>query len=237
MRHTVGGHRLLTRTSRSRSRSFPRHGHATQPSGIGCYAPRVVASVDVDVSREWVPLMPRRPEQVRVALVSECAAADDADNYGASDHALFDITTLEAFAAAGLPCSSVSELRDRGIYLTVAIRHPKTAVAIRAATVKQFAPTLAEELAQLPNVCVYLLMGDVAIAAINHIARARTGRRVIPAGSIYRIRGGPYTLDGIRVLPSYLQAGPAWYIEATKREMIAEDISTALHIAGLKPGE
>jgi uracil-DNA glycosylase len=179
--------------------------------------------------------MPRRPDEIRVVLVSECAASDGADNYGASDHALFDATTLEAFVAAGLPCSSVSELRDRGIYLTVAIRHPKTATGIRATTVKQFAPTPAEELSQLRNVCVYLLMGDVAIAAINHIARARTGRRVIPAGSTYRIRGGTYKLDGIRVLPSYLQAGPAWYIEASKREMIAEDISTALRIAGVNP--
>jgi uracil-DNA glycosylase len=184
----------------------------------------VEAPLDVDVSREWVPTMPRQPEQIRIVLVSECAAADDADNYGASDHAVFDATTLEAFAAAGLQCSSVSELRVRGIYLTVAIRHPKAAAGIRAATVKQFAPTLAEELALLLNVRVYLLMGDVAIAAVNHIARARTGRRVIPAGSTYRIRGGTYTLDGIRVLPSYLQAGQAWYIEASKREMIAEDI-------------
>jgi hypothetical protein len=44
-------------------------------------------------------------------------------------------------------------------------------------------------------------------------------------------------LDGIRLLPSYLHAGPAWYIETTKRQMIAEDISTALRIAGIKPGE
>jgi hypothetical protein len=72
---------------------------------------------------------------------------------------------------------------------------------------------------------------------MNHIARARTGRRVIPAGSTYRIRGGTYMLDGVRLLPSYLQAGPAWYIEATKRQMIAEDISTALRIAGINPGE
>jgi uracil-DNA glycosylase len=182
-------------------------------------------------------MVPRRAEQIRVVLVSECAAADDADNYGASPHAMFDATTLEAFAAAGLRCSSVIELGDRGIHLTVAIRHPKTAAGIRASTVKQFAPILAEELAQLPHVCVYLLMGDVAIAAMNHIARARTGRRVIPAGSTYRIRGGTYMLDGIRLLPSYLQAGPAWYIEATKRQMIAEDISTALRIAGINPGE
>ena len=193
----------------------------------------MTAAPEVDVEREWVPATPTHPERVRMVLVSECAAADDADNYGASDHASFDITTLAAFAAAGLPCSSVSELRDRGIHLTVAIRHPKTAAGIRASTVKRFAPVLAAELASLPNVRAYALMGDVAIAAVNDIARQRTGRRVIPPGSPYRIRGGTYVLDGIRALPTYLQAGPAWYVEAGKRRMIAEDLSLALGIAGI----
>lgn len=192
-----------------------------------------MAALEIDVDREWVPATPTRPEQVRIVLVSECAAADDADNYGASDHSSFDITTLAAFASAGLPCSSVSELRDRGIHLTVAIRHPKTAASVRASTVKRFAPVLAAELARLPNVFVYVLMGDVAIAAVNDIARERTGRRVIPPGSTYRIRGGTYMFEGIRVLPSYLQAGPAWYVEAGKRRMIAEDLSLALSIAGI----
>lgn len=192
-----------------------------------------MAALEIDVDREWVPAMPTRPEQVRMVLISECAAADDADNYGGSDHASFDVTTLAAFAAAGLPCSSVRELRDRGIHLTVAIRHPKTASTIRASTVKRFAPVLATELAMLPNVRVYVLMGEVAIAAVNDIARERTGRRVIPSGATYRIRGGSYMLEGTRVLPSYLQAGPAWYIEAGKRQMIAEDLACALGIAGI----
>jgi hypothetical protein len=190
-------------------------------------------ALDIDVDREWVPPMPARPEQVGLVLVSECAAADDADNYGASDHASFDTTTLAAFAAAGLPCPSVSELQDRGIHLTVAVRHPKTATGLRASTVQRFAPVLAAELATFPNVRVYALMGDVAIAAINAIARERTGRRAIPPGSTYRIRGGTYLLDGIRLLPSYLQAGPAWYVEAGKRQMIAEDLALALGIAGI----
>jgi hypothetical protein len=181
-------------------------------------------------------VIPPQPKRVRIVLVSECAAADDDDNCGASDHALFDVTTMAAFAAAGLSCSSASELRDHGIHLAVAIRHPKIATSIRASTVKRFVPVLTAELAMFPNVAVYALMGDVAIAAVNQIARVRTGRRVIPAGSTYRIRGGDYTLDGVRVLPSYLQAGPAWYIEASKRQMIAEDLSLALGLAGIPVG-
>ncbi len=181
--------------------------------------------------------MPRAPERVTIAVISECAAPDDSDNYGASEQSLFDRTTLGAFAAAGLTCASLTELRDHGVHMTVAVRHPKTAATIRASTMKQYAATLADELAQMPNARVYVLMGDVAIAAVNNIARQRTGQRVIPAGSTYRIRGGTYTLDGIRVIPSYLQAGPAWYVEASKRQMIAEDLAAALRIAGIIASE
>jgi len=54
--------------------------------------------------------------------------------------------------------------------------------------------------------------------------------RVIPDGSTYRIRGGKYYFRGIRVFPSYLQAGPSFFIEKSKRKMIAEDIAEALSL-------
>lgn len=92
----------------------------------------------------WKPRVPERPESMRLVLISECAAANPGDNYGASEHALF------------------------------------------------------------------------------------------PAGSTYRLRGGDFRLGDIRLFPSYLQAGPAWYIEASKREMIAEDISAALTVSGIR---
>lgn len=54
--------------------------------------------------------------------------------------------------------------------------------------------------------------------------------RVIPDGSTYRIRGGKYFFRGIRVFPSYLQAGPSFFIEKSKRRMIAEDIKEAMNL-------
>jgi hypothetical protein len=196
--------------------------------------PQVFATVtamtsdDLDTTRTWTPRLPADPTSVRIVLISECAAPEARDDYGGSPDSVFDATTLAAFAAGGLPVGSIDELAARGIHLTTAIRHPKRGPRITAGTVCDHAPVLADELAQLPGPVTYLLMGDVAIAAVNCIARQRTGRRAIPAGSTYRIRGGDYRLDGVRLLPSYLQAGPAWYIEASKRAMIAEDIATAL---------
>ncbi|MFI2754174.1 hypothetical protein ACGIF2_15785 [Cellulomonas sp. P22] len=187
---------------------------------------------DIDLGRTWKPAAPDAAH-VRLVLISECAAPDPRDDYDGSPDSLFDTTTLEAFAAAGLPVTTVSDLTALGIHRTVAVRHPKTAPGISATTVRTHARVLADELAQLPDARAYLLMGDVAIAAINHIARERTGRRAVPAGSTYRIRGGVYELDGVRVFPSYLQAGPAWRIEASKRRMIAEDIAAASVVAGI----
>ena len=89
---------------------------------------------------------------------------------------------------------------------------------------------LADEIALLPSVRVYVLMGDVAIKALNYIAKRSGEPRVIPAGSTYRIRGPAYTFRGVRSLPSYLQAGPAFFIEKSKRKMIAEDIAAALKL-------
>jgi uracil-DNA glycosylase len=71
-------------------------------------------------------------------------------------------------------------------------------------------------------------MGDVAIKAINYIAKLGGEGRVIPAGSTYKIRGGEYVFRGRRAFPSYTQAGPSFFIEKSKRRMIAEDIAAAL---------
>jgi hypothetical protein len=63
---------------------------------------------------------------------------------------------------------------------------------------------------------------------INYIARRAGEPRVIPAGSTYKIRGQEYRFRGIRTFPSYLQAGPSFFIEKSKRRMIAEDLAAAL---------
>jgi uracil-DNA glycosylase len=89
---------------------------------------------------------------------------------------------------------------------------------------------LEREIDLFPNIQAYLLMGDVAIKAVNTIARRAGQARVIPAGSTYKIRGEPYYFHGARAYPSYLQAGPSFFIEKSKRKMIAEDIAAALHV-------
>ena len=70
-------------------------------------------------------------------------------------------------------------------------------------------------------------MGDVAIKAFYYITKRKTGKRVIPSGSTYKIRKEKYYYEDQRVFPSYLQTGKNYLIEKSKRKMIADDIKNA----------
>ncbi len=184
----------------------------------------------VDVKHECyiVPDIEVKPEAVSLIMISEAAPADRADYYYAEGAPLFEQTTVQAFKDAGVDVSSVQDLLDMGVYFTTAVKCGKTGYGIKAATIKECSFLLEKELALFPDVKVYMLMGDVAIRAINYIAKRRGEPRVIPAGSTYKIRNREYFFKGKRVFPSYLQAGPSFFIEKSKRRMIAQDITTAL---------
>ena len=186
----------------------------------------------VDVAHECyiVPDIEIEPDGVSVVLISEAAPADPGDFYYARRDPLFEQTTVQAFRDASAHVSSIQEILDLGVYLTTAVKCGKTGYGIKAGTIKECSLILEKEIALFPNVKAFLLMGDVAIKAINYIAKRAGERRAIPAGSTYKIRGGEYFFRGKRAFPSYLQAGPSFGIEKTKRRMIAEDITAALSL-------
>jgi uracil-DNA glycosylase len=164
-------------------------------------------------------------------MIAEAAPADTADYFYANNDApLFLQTTLQAFQDAGTQITSLQELLDLGVYLTTAIKCGKTKYAIKTATIKECSHLLEQELALFPHTRVIMLMGDVAKRALNHIAKRRGEPRVIPPGSTYKIRTQQFFYRTQRVFPSYLQAGPSFFIEKSKRRMIAEDIRTALNL-------
>ncbi len=178
-----------------------------------------------------VPGIEIDPAKVSVLLISEASPENLADHYYSGENALFARTTLLAFQDAGVKVHSIKDILDLGIYLTTAVKCGKTGYAIATPTIQNCSHLLEKEIALFPNLKVYLLMGDVAIKAVNMIAKRNGEPRVIPAGSTYKIRGGEFTFCGARVLPSYVQAGPAFFVEKVKRKMIAEDIRKSLKIA------
>lgn len=190
----------------------------------------------VDHDGYRIPSIEVDPAAVRILLISEAAASDPVDDYyagvGAEERApLFEETTVLAFRDAGAEVDSIRDILDLGVYLTTAIKCAKTGYGIKAGPIHACARLLEAEMALFPNLRALLLMGDVAIKAVNRIARTAGEGRVIPAGSTYKIRGLEYAFRGIRAFPSYLQAGPSFFIEKSKRRMIAEDIATALQVA------
>ncbi len=168
--------------------------------------------------------------KVSIVLISEAAPPNPSDYYYAPGTPQFQQTTVQAFNDAGADVSSIQDILELGVYLTTAVKCGKTGYGIKAGTIEECSHLLEQELALFPDVRVLLLMGDVAIKAVNYIARRVGEGRVIPAGSTYKIRGQEYTFQGKRVFPSYLQAGPSFFIEKSKRRMIAEDIAAALSL-------
>ncbi len=185
---------------------------------------------DVNKAAHSVPGVEIDPASIRAVMISEAASPDPSDNYYSPGDPLFQRTTLEAFEDAGLKVSSIAELVNRGFYFTTAVKCGKVGYGVGTETIKKCSVLLERELDAFHNIKVILLMGDVAIKTLNEIAKRRGGKRVIPAGSTYKIRGTPYHWGKVRVIPSYLQAGPSFFIEKSKRRMIAEDIATALRI-------
>ena len=185
-----------------------------------------------DVKHECyiVPGIDVKPNNVSIILISEATPADSGDYYYAKGNPLFQQTTVQAFNDAGVDVSSVRDIFKLGVYLTTAVKCAKTDYGLKVGTIKECSLLLEQELALFPNVKAYLLMGDVAIKAINYIARRLGRERVRPAGSTYKIRGQEYFFQGKRAIPSYLQAGPSFFIEKIKRKIISEDIAAAFSL-------
>jgi hypothetical protein len=196
-------------------------------SSVGC---RAFPCEDVRPECYQIPGVELDPTQVTLVMVSEAAPPDPADYYYASGTPLFQETTVQAFLDAGVGVDSVQDILDMGVYLTTAVKCGKTGYGLKAATVKECSLILEEELSLFPNIRAFLLMGDVAIKAANYIARRSGAGRAIPAGATYKIRGGEFYFRGCRAFPSYLQAGPSFLIERSKRRMIAEDIVAAVRV-------
>lgn len=201
---------------------------------VGCKA---FPCTDVKHESYVIPGVEVAPERVSILLISEAAPADPADHYYAAGSPLYAQTTAQAFRDAGAEVASISDIMALGVYLTPAVKCSKTRYAIEKATIVECSRLLEQEIDLFPNVVAYLLMGDVAIQAVNAIAKRAGQGRAIPAGPTYKVRdqaaaGRPHLFRGARAFPSYLQAGPSFFIEKSKRRMIAEDIAAALRLVG-----
>jgi uracil-DNA glycosylase len=177
-----------------------------------------------------LPYLPAGVDPAAIRMVAVCEALTESgdDFLSAPSDLMFVANLVAAFQSGGAEIATVEDLVDLGVYVTVAVKAPKLTPAISTAEINAHARLLATELDALPHVRVVVLMGDVAIKAMNAVARQRRQGRVIPSGSTYKLRHGEYRYGDVRVLPSYLPTGKSYLIERSKREMIAEDLRLAL---------
>jgi hypothetical protein len=175
-----------------------------------------------------IPRLEVEPEKIRLMMISEAAPTDPNDYYDARGTPLFQETTLQAFCDIGIEAGSIREVVQPSIYFTTAVKCGKRGYGIKAGAINECSHLLEKELSLFPNLEVSMMMKDVAIKSLNRIAKRMGEKRVIPAGSTYKIRHGRYLFRGKRLFPSYLQAGPAFLVEKSKRKMIAEDVAGAM---------
>lgn len=167
--------------------------------------------------------------RVKVAMVCESYPDERGAGILSDPGSIFVANTIDAFNNAGFAVSSMEEIGQMGVYLTVAVQGPM-ALPLSVSTVEQSSLELEKEIGLFPCLRAILLMGDTAIRVMNALSLRTTRKRVIPSGPTYKIRTGEFWYGGVRVLPSYLQTGKSYLIERSKRKMVSEDIANAINL-------
>jgi len=183
---------------------------------------------DMVSERYLIPDAEVEPEKVRIVMISEAPPRDPRDYFYAQISSFYLQTTVQAFNDAGFEVSSMKDILDLCVYVTTAVKCVTIGYFIPPTVIKNCSLILEKEIGLFPNIKAVLLMGDVAIKAMNYIAERNIGKRMIPSGSTYKIRRKEYYYKNVRFFPSYLQTGKSYLIEKSKRKMIAEDIKSAL---------
>ena len=170
------------------------------------------------------------PLMIKTIMINEVVPSDVLqDFYGVPDADYLKIT-IPLFQGAGAEVKSIQDILQMGIYITNAVKTPKTEYAIEKSSIEDSLPYLEAELSLFPNVKVIMLMGDVAKKAFNVITKKATKKNVVPAIPTYKLRTTEIFYNGIRVMPSYIMTGGNILIEKSKVAMATEDIATMLEI-------
>ena len=166
------------------------------------------------------------PEIIQTIMINEVVpSSPEEDFYGKPDSAYMS-TTIPMFRKAGIEIGSVQDILNNGIYITNAVKTPKTEYAVSKESIEDSLPYLEKELALFPNVKVIMLMGDVAKKAFNMICKKATKKNAVPSISTYKLRNTEIFYNGIRIMSSYIMTGQNILIEKSKFEMASKDIET-----------
>lgn len=175
------------------------------------------------------------PLKIKAIMINEVVPADPLQDFYGDPDAYYLKTTIPLFQGAGAEVNSIQDILQMGIYITNAVKTPKTEYAIEKISIENSLPYLETELSFFPNVRVIMLMGDVAKKSFNMIAKKATKKNVVPAVSTYKLRNSEIYYEDIRVMPSYIMTGGNILIEKSKVTMVTEDIAAMLEIIKQNP--
>ena len=170
------------------------------------------------------------PLTIKAIMINEVVPADPSQDFYGTPDADYLKTTIPLLQRAGAEAASIQDILQRGIYITNAVKTPKTDYAIDKSSIENSLPYLEAELSLFPHIKVIMLMGDVAKKAFNMITKKSTKKNAVPAVSTYKLRNSEIYYKGIRVMPSYIMTGGNILIEKSKVTMATEDIATMLKI-------
>ena len=165
------------------------------------------------------------PVNIKVIMISEVPPKNPEDGFYGVPGSDYMKSTIGLFEAAGVKVKNMRDIVDMGIYITTAVKEPKSGYTVDPVLIKTHLPFLEAEISLFPGLKVIMLMGDVAKKAFNMITKGKTNKNVIPSGATGRLRHNEYFWDSIRVFPSYIMTGKNLLIEPFKRECVVDDIS------------
>lgn len=170
------------------------------------------------------------PLMIKAIMINEVVPTDPLQDFYGAPNADYLKTTIPLLRGAGAEIASMQDILKMGIYITNAVKTPKTGYTIEKNSIENSLPYLEAELSLFTNIKVIMLMGDVAKKAFNMITKKTTKKNVIPSISTYKLRHSEIYYNGIRVMPSYIMTGGNILIEKSKVSMATEDIATMLEI-------
>ena len=198
---------------------------------IKTYLSEIAGKNGLALDNLQLPDFELNPKKIKVIMISEVPPQNPDDGfYSTAPSPDYMRTTCGLFETAGVPVQNIADILNMGIYITTAVKSPKTGYTVDASLVKLHLPILEAEITLFSELKIIMLMGDVAKKAVNMIVKAKTKKNVISSESTYKIRHNEYYWDEIRVFPSYIMTGGNILIEKSKCHMIADDIRRMIEI-------
>lgn len=198
-----------------------------------------IKELGYDISRYMLAKGLIDAEKIEVLMINECPPSREFDFiYSENEVNNENLESIKMlFGEAGKPVDSIQDLLNHGIYITTAIKIPKTEYAVSKEMITDDIPLLEHEIKLFSNLKVIMLMGDVAKKSFNMIVKKQTKKNCIPSGATYKIRSQEFYYDEIRIFPSYIMTGKNLKIEKSKVKMIADDISRMFDYLDEKGGD